>query len=73
MRRVTRADLEQNAEVIRRITGDDSYSISYAYGQPRLERARGSVAVSPRLSTGELQRWIWAFVKGLHAPTEHKE
>ena len=64
-RRTTKADLERVVVVIRRMTGDDTYGIGYAYGQPRLERADGSRGVSPRLPSGELRRWMGAYLDGI--------
>jgi len=63
-RRVTSKDLEQLVRILRKRTGRD-FEIEYAYGRPRLVVNRGSRDVSPRLSTGELQRWIWAFMDGM--------
>jgi len=63
-RRVTPKDLEQLVRILRKRTGRD-FEIEYAYGRPRLVVNRGSTDVSPRLSTGELQRWIWAFMDGM--------
>jgi hypothetical protein len=43
------------------------YRIAYAYGRPRLERAGGSVDVSPRLPAGELAQWMRAYLDGIDA------
>ena len=71
MARITRSDLDRLAELINRrleSRGDRwQHSIGYAYGRPRLERAEGSVDVSPRLSTGELYQWMHAYLAGMDA------
>ena len=66
MPRTTQKDLEQLVKILNRRTGGvHDFEIEYAYGRPRLVVNRGSTDVSPRLSTGELQRWIWAFLEGM--------
>lgn len=61
-----RAELDGLAEMISRAVGEP-HAIGYAYGRPRLERAGGSVDVSPRLPAGELARWMRAFLAGVDA------
>ena len=63
MTRVTRSELDTLARIAGRQDGQ-TYEVEYAYGQPRLTRAGGSVDVSPRLSTGELAQWIRAYISG---------
>jgi hypothetical protein len=68
--RTTRAQLDELAEIINRrldLAGDRAYTVEYAYGRPRLERAGGSVDVSPRLPAGELAQWMRAFMGGMDA------
>lgn len=67
MTRTTRADLDELARVISQATAQE-HAIQYAYGQPRLYRAGGSVEVSPRLPAGQMALWMRAFVAGLTAP-----
>ena len=54
------------ARMNRELPGMD-YSISYAYGSPRIERNGGSVDVSPRLPRGQLYQWAHAFLDGVEA------
>jgi hypothetical protein len=64
--RTTRAQLDELAGIINRTLGG-AYSVEYAYGRPRLERAGGSVDVSPRLTAGELAQWMRAYIAGMIA------
>lgn len=63
-RRTTKRELDRLAEMLNRRTGRD-FEIEYAYGSPRLVVNRGSTDVSPRLTAGQLEQWIWAFMKGM--------
>lgn len=69
MPRVTKAELESIAERLGRMLGRDLF-IGYAYGRPRLQEqfTDTSVAdISPRLPTGQLMEWMWAFAMGIEA------
>ena len=66
MVRTTRPDLDHLAAIIERLTGQE-HRIVYAYGQPRLYRAGGSVEVSPRLAAGDLAQWMQAYIAGISA------
>lgn len=80
--RTSRRDLEQLANIITHglecrpgvpctsLPGEREYRVEYAYGRPRLERADGSVDVSPRLPAGELAMWMRAFIAGMDAMRE---
>jgi hypothetical protein len=68
----TRHELEQLAKTINIALGlevdpDKQYFVQWAYGQPRLMRAGGSVEVSPRLPSGQLAQWMRAFYAGVWA------
>jgi len=63
MSRTTRTELDALARIMGRADGQ-TYAVHYAYGQPRVERAGGSVDVSPRLPAGELARWMRAYISG---------
>ena len=65
MERITKADLRRQAEYMSRATGRD-FTIGYAYGRPRLYADAESREVSPRLSPGELSRWMHAYMDGYH-------
>lgn len=66
--RTKRSDLDELVGIINRyLASGDEHFIQYAYGQPRLFRAGGSIEVSPRLSAGELAQWMRAFIKGIDA------
>lgn len=71
MARVKNSELVHLAEMINTRLGitdpDEQYEIHRAYGSPRLERARGSVDVSPRLPAGQLADWQRAFLAGIGA------
>lgn len=64
-KRITDKDLEQLCVVMNNLTDHKyDFSVEWAYGAPRLVRKKGSVDVSPRLPSGELTRWIRAFMGG---------
>jgi hypothetical protein len=68
MQRTTRKDLDQLAAELNRLT-EGGYHIGHAYGQPRLEQATpegGCRDISPRLPSGELFRWIKAYLCGFY-------
>lgn len=66
--RTTRRELEQLAKTINiALAQKDEYFVQWAYGQPRLMRAGGSVEVSPRLPSGQLAQWMRAFYAGVWA------
>jgi hypothetical protein len=79
MARTTRADLDQLADIINhallcepgtpcaKLDPARAFTVEWAYGRPRLFRARGSVEVSPRLTAGELAQWMRAFIDGINA------
>jgi len=72
-KRTTQADLLGVAKSINDFAynrGADWYiKVEWAYGRPRvhLYNHNGDMLkdLSPRLSTGELKRWLYAFLKGL--------
>jgi hypothetical protein len=72
MTRTTRAELDELAAMIddRLRLPDGTHRIGYAYGRPRLERNGGSVDVSPRLPTGDLATWLYAYLAGIAAGWE---
>jgi len=69
MPRITQRDLDNAATVLQNATGNPTYRIEYAYGQPRLYRDHpklsGPQEVSPRLPRGELYQWISAYIDGV--------
>ena len=68
--RHTIRELQQLVTIINnRLPGGD-YSISYAYGSPRLVSHNESRDVSPRLTSGQLYLWIAAFIDGIDAHIE---
>lgn len=75
MNRVTKADLDQLVTIIESRTGDDGYSIVYAYGRPRLYHETGTrvVEVSPRLSAREMSLWLDGFIEGIDAVDVEEE
>ena len=65
--RTTKADLQQYVNVINRLTDNRcDFSISRAYGKPRLYRSAESVEVSPRLPAGQLADWMHAYINGIN-------
>ena len=75
MARVSLRDLREHLERLRKWTGLN-YVLNVAYGKPRvsLQYAEGGQAdVSPRLSSGELEKWLWAYQKGMEHFQELKE
>ena len=84
MGRTTRADLDGLANIINhallcepgtpceRLDPAQAYTVAYAYGRPRLERANGSVDVSPRLPRGELAQWMRAYIAGIGAERDRR-
>ncbi len=72
---MTKSTLEKIAENCNRqapVAGW-TYSIEYAYGQPRLVLLDSRMCcrdVSPRLSRGQLADWMWAYLKGIEAGKE---
>jgi len=64
--RTTKRNLQGLVNLLNARTGD-SYILGYAHGQYRLERKSkvGTIDISPRLSTGELYRWIQALLIGM--------
>lgn len=69
MTRITRNQLDTRAIIIDRVLDlpVDTHTVEYAYGQPRLVRDGGSVDVSPRLPSGQLNDWMGAFIAGATA------
>lgn len=73
MRRVTKTDLRGqvawiNEMLARRNITDKHLSVEWAYGQPKVYLYRGESmekALSPRLPTGQMQEWLYAFMCGL--------
>ena len=73
-RRATKSDIRQVERVINGTLERAGYNIricvEWAYGQPRAYRRgiEGSwrSELSPRLSTGEMIRWLYAFHDGLN-------
>lgn len=65
--RHTMKELEHLAETISRVTGR-KYFVGCAYGRPRFhcEMGPGCEDISPRLPTGELYRWMHAYLAGIH-------
>ena len=63
---ITRKMLDNVAERISMITGGDYY-IETAYGKPRLFKkdGPGCIEVSPRLPSGQLYDWMFAFIGGI--------
>lgn len=64
--RTTHQELRDLAAMASRATGEE-YTVEWAYGRPRLYRAGGSIEVSPRLSTGDMAEWLYAFLAGIDA------
>jgi hypothetical protein len=71
MKRTTPKMLENVCAMINKQLGGD-HSIQWAYGRPRLLRANQSVDVSPRLPSGQLLEWLYAYLEGA-AAYERKE
>lgn len=71
MARITQRDLDQITTVLQNATGNPTYRIEYAYGQPRLYRDHPKFhpgcpeEISPRLPKGELYQWISAYIDGV--------
>lgn len=69
--RMTKATLEKiadNCTLAVNPKGGWHYAIEYAYGRPRLglTDAKGCWRdVSPRLPSGQLAEWMWAYLKGV--------
>ena len=64
--RTTPKDLDNMAAKLSKLTGTD-LRISWAYGKPRLIRMLangGEDEISPRLQSGELLQWMFAFEEG---------
>ena len=76
MKRTTKKQLENLAVECNRVLPRSDgwhYIIGWAYGRPRLELSDARCCcrdVSPRLPKGELQEWIWAYLKGAAAAAE---
>ena len=49
----------------------EQFVIGHAYGSPRLEKNRGSIDVSPRLPSGQLRDWIYAYIGGIYAERDN--
>lgn len=67
MERTTPTQLDEIARHLSRLTGRNLV-VEWAYSKPRLMEVHpnGDVSdISPRLPSGELARWMWAFEKGL--------
>jgi hypothetical protein len=67
MARVSERDLAQTAIVVSNMTGL-RFAIQWAYGKPRLIQwlpTGGERDVSPRLPSGQLQDWMYAFIAGI--------
>lgn len=65
MERTKRVELDALAGLIAAAIEDPSVCIEYAYGSPRVSSRRGSVDLSPRLTAGELARWMRAYLQGI--------
>lgn len=61
---VTRANLESQVDLLNRMFPTADFSLDRAYGRHRLVRKGGSVDVSPRLPSGQLDEWMRAFRAG---------
>jgi hypothetical protein len=72
--RVTKQQLELQAQHINTVLKTDTYQIEYAYGSPRLIQLVGEHGgtrdVSPRMTKGQLYNWLDAFITGLHTNTK---
>ena len=81
--RITSKDLDNLANRLNDLTGgthyhagrpiQGEYYIGHAYGSPRLHfrlPSTGERDVSPRLPSGELYRWIQAFLAGFYLGTQ---
>ena len=72
-KRTTSGELLRLADFINKYAKDHGakwyITVEWAYGQPRayLYNHNGDMLseLSPRLSTGEMKRWLYAFLKGL--------
>lgn len=60
---ITKTQIREAVESMRKQTGLD-VSVGWAYGRPRVYMDGESRDLSPRLSTGELDQWISAFMAG---------
>lgn len=71
MSRTTQKDLDGMLDLIKCATKDERYYIQWAYGAPRLEQyctkdmGGGSRDISPRLRSGLLYDWMYAFLSGV--------
>lgn len=73
MTRTTKADIHGIEDLINEKLRQFGYShrvfVQWAYGQPRAFVRPVGVTycdeLSPRLPTGEMYRWLWAYYKGL--------
>jgi hypothetical protein len=63
--RTTKQELYNLVDRINRVAKHKDYTLHYAYGQPRLERANQSITVSPRLPAREMKLWLEAYWQGL--------
>ena len=68
MTRTTKHELQLLVDMINRRLGlndDQAFTLGYAYGGVRVERARGSVDVSPRGTKAETASYLHAFLDGV--------
>ena len=74
-KRTTKADIYNVQDLINKALTTEQYShrvsVEWAYGQPRAYLHPAGLPhntyeeLSPRLPTGEMYRWLWAYYKGL--------
>jgi hypothetical protein len=74
MGRVSEKDVRELAEHVAKVTGLP-ISAQWAYGRPRVELKVGPRIrdLSPRLPTGQMQDWLFAFLKGFEMAYEQIE
>lgn len=63
MARTSSKDLDNVARHLSAMAGKP-YTVGWAYGRPRLYTDGESTEVSPRLPSGQLLEWMYAFAKG---------
>jgi len=61
--RTSSKDLDNVAKHLSALAGKP-YTVGWAYGKPRLYTDGESTEVSPRLPSGQLLDWMYAFAKG---------
>lgn len=68
---MTRKEVEQTLKVLINNTNDESLNLDWSQRQPRL--GVGERFISPRLSTGQMVKWMDAFLEGyLYAEKKFK-